>query len=174
MEKEKITTQQMELLIYNYFEKSSVVIVPKFTKNNAVKYKDETKRLGYRCENIVSHECDILSVTKNNYLREIEIKISVSDFKADFKKKHNHEGNIRQFYYAVPYYILDDIKDLVPEHAGILVAEYNTDLCESWRLKKYKKSVDNKSAKPIDEKMLNEIFRIGYLKYWFYRKRQEE
>lgn len=174
MEKEKITTQQMELLIYNYFEKSSVVIVPKFTKNNAVKYKDETKRLGYRSENIVSHECDILSVTKNNYLREVEIKISVSDFKADFKKKHNHEGNIKQFYYAVPYYILDDIKDLVPEHAGILVAEYNVNLSESWQLKKHKKSIDNKSAKPIDEKMLNEIFRIGYLKYWFYRKRQEE
>lgn len=174
MEKQKITTQQMELLIYNYFEKSSIAIVPKFTKNNAVKYKDETKRLGYRSENIVSHECDILSVTKNNYLREIEIKISVSDFKADFKKKHNHEGNIRQFYYAVPYYILDDIKDLVPEHAGILVAEYNVNLSESWQLKKHKKSIDNKSAKPIDEKMLNEIFRIGYLKYWFYRKRQEE
>jgi putative uncharacterized protein FNV0627 len=174
MGKDKITTQQMELLIYNYFEKSSIVIVPKFTKNNAVKYKDETKRLGYRSENIVSHECDILSVTKNNYLREIEIKISVSDFKADFKKKHNHEGNIRQFYYAVPYYVLDDIKDLVPEHAGILVAEYNINLSESWQLKKHKKSIDNKSAKPIDEKMLNEIFRIGYLKYWFYRKRQEE
>lgn len=174
MEKQKITTQQMELLIYNYFEKSSIVIVPKFTKNNAVKYKDETKRLGYRSENIVSHECDILSVTKNNYLREVEIKISVSDFKADFKKKHNHEGNIRQFYYAVPYYVLDDIKDLVPEHAGILVAEYNVNLSESWQLKKHKKSIDNKSAKPIDEKMLNEIFRIGYLKYWFYRKRQEE
>ena len=74
----------------------------------------------------------------------------------------------------MPYYVLDDIKDLVPEHAGILVAEYNVNLSESWQLKKHKKSIDNKSAKPIDEKMLNEIFRIGYLKYWFYRKRQEE
>ena len=174
MGKDKITTEQMELLVYNYFEKSSIVIVPKFTKNNAVKYEDETRPLGYKSENIVSHECDILSVTKNNYLREVEIKISVSDFKADFKKKHNHEGNIRQFYYAVPYYILDDIKNLVPEHAGILVAERNEAPHELWQLKKHKKTNDNKSASPIDEKMLNEIFRIGYLKYWFYRKRHEE
>ena len=96
--------------------------------------------------------------------------ISVSDFKADFNKKHNHEGNIKQFYYAVPYYILDKIKDLVPEQAGILVAVYEN---EHWQLKRYKKAVDNKSATPIDEEKLNKIFRIGYLKYWFYRKREE-
>ena len=160
----------MELLIYEYFEKSSLVIVPKFSRLNAVRYDDNTKRLGYRSENIVTHECDMLMVTKNYFLREIEIKISVSDFKADFKKKHNHEGNIKQFYYAVPYYILDKIKDLVPEHAGILVAVYEN---KHWQLKRYKKAVDNKSATPIDEEKLNKIFRIGYLKYWFYRKREK-
>jgi putative uncharacterized protein FNV0627 len=169
MNKETITTPQMELLIYDYFEKSSLVIVPKFSRLNAVRYDDDSNR-GYRVENIVTHECDILSVTKNYFLREIEIKVSVSDFKADFNKKHNHEGNIKQFYYAVPYYILDKIKDLVPEHAGILVAVYEN---EHWQLKRYKKAVDNKSATPIDEEKLNKIFRIGYLKYWFYRKREE-
>ena len=159
----------MELLIYDYFEKSSLVIVPKFSRLNAVRYDDDSNR-GYRVENIVTHECDILSVTKNCFLREIEIKVSVSDFKADFNKKHNHEGNIKQFYYAVPYYILDKIKDLVPEHAGILVAAYEN---EHWQLKRHKKAIDNKSATPIDEEKLNKIFRIGYLKYWFYRKREK-
>lgn len=172
MNKETITTPQMELLIYDYFEKSSLVIVPKFSRLNAVRYDDDSKR-GYRVENIVTHECDILSVTKNYFLREIEIKVSVSDFKADFKKKHNHEGNIKQFYYAVPYYILDKIKDLVPEQAGILVAEYSDELSNHWQLKRYKKAIDNKSATPIDEEKLNKIFRIGYLKYWFYRKREK-
>ncbi|MBO1882938.1 MmcB family DNA repair protein [Capnocytophaga sp. Marseille-Q4570] len=173
MNKETITTPQMELLIYEYFEKSTLVIVPKFSRLNAVRYDDDTKRLGYRSENIVTHECDMLMVTKNYFLREIEIKISVSDFKADFKKKHNHEGNIKQFYYAVPYYILDKIKDLVPEQAGMLVAEYNAELSDHWQLKIYKKAIDNKSATPIDEEKLNKIFRIGYLKYWFYRKREK-
>ena len=161
----------MELLIYDYFEKSSLVIVPKFSRLNAVRYDDDSKR-GYRVENIVTHECDMLMVTKNYFLREVEIKVSVSDFKADFKKKHNHEGNIKQFYYAVPYYILDKIKDLVPEQAGILVAEYNTELSERWQLRKHKEASNNLSATPIDDKKLNLIFRIGYLKYWFYRKRE--
>jgi putative uncharacterized protein FNV0627 len=169
MSKETITTPQMELLIYDYFEKSSLVIVPKFSRLNAVRYDDDSNR-GYRVENIVTHECDILMVTKNYFLREVEIKVSVSDFKADFNKKHNHEGNIKQFYYAVPYYILDKIKDLVPEQAGILVAAYEN---EHWQLKRYKKAIDNKSATPIDEEKLNKIFRIGYLKYWFYRKREK-
>ena len=166
--KETITTPQMELLIYDYFEKSSLVIVPKFSRLNAVRYDDDSNR-GYRVENIVTHECDILMVTKNYFLREVEIKVSVSDFKADFNKKHNHEGNIKQFYYAVPYYILDKIKDLVPKQAGILVAVYEN---EHWQLKRYKKAIDNKSAAPIDDEKLNKIFRIGYLKYWFYRKRE--
>ena len=152
MNKETITTPQMELLIYDYFEKSSFVIVPKFSRLNAVRYDDDSNR-GYRVENIVTHECDTLSVTKNYFLREIEIKVSVSDFKADFNKKHNHEGNIKQFYYA-----------------GILVAVYEN---EHWQLKRYKKAIDNKSATPIDEEKLNKIFRIGYLKYWFYRKREK-
>lgn len=168
MSKETITTPQMELLIYDYFEKSSLVIVPKFSRLNAVRYDDDSNR-GYRVENIVTHECDILMVTKNYFLREVEIKVSVSDFKADFNKKHNHEGNIKQFYYAVPYYILDKIKDLVPKQAGILVAVYEN---EHWQLKRYKKAIDNKSAAPIDDEKLNKIFRIGYLKYWFYRKRE--
>ena len=172
MNKETITTAQMELLIYKYFEKSSLVIVPKFSRLNAVRYDDNTKCLGYRSENIVPHECDMLMVTKNYFLREVEIKVSVSDFKADFKKKHNHEGNIKQFYYGVPYYILDKIKDLVPEQAGILVAEYNAELSERWRLRKHKEASNNLSATPIDDKKLNLIFRIGYLKYWFYRKRE--
>ena len=169
----RITTPEMELLIYEYFEKSSHVIVPKFSRINTVKYKDKTKHLGYRSEKIVTHECDMLAVTKNKFLYEIEIKISVSDFKADFKKKHNHEGNIKQFYYAVPHYILDKIEDLVPEETGILIAECNDDnFNKSWKLKKYKNAKNNKLATPIDDEKLNKIFRIGYLKYWFYRKKE--
>lgn len=55
----------------------------------------------------IQHECDMLVLTKAGYLTEIEIKRSWSDFLADFKKKHKHEseGIIKKFYYAVPYSI---------------------------------------------------------------------
>lgn len=57
------------------------------------------------------HECDMLVLTKSGYLTEIEIKRSWSDFLADFKKKHKHEseGIIKKFYYAVPYSIAEKV-----------------------------------------------------------------
>ncbi|MDY4011348.1 MAG: MmcB family DNA repair protein [Fusobacterium gastrosuis] len=181
MKLEKITTSQMELLVYEYFEKSSLVVVPRFDSMNGCRYEDKTSIWGTRYERIVNHECDILSVSKKLFLREIEIKVSVSDFKADFKKKHQHlDENIKHFYYAVPDYILDKIKPLVPENAGILVAKIiektnrnNEVISKHWIIKKYKSPKSNNLAKPIDNKKLNAIFRIGYLKYWFHRKRTE-
>lgn len=181
MKTNKITTEQMELLVYEYFEKSSLVVVPRFDSMNGCYYEDKTSIYGKKYVRIVDHECDILSVSKKMFLREVEIKVSISDFKADFKKKHNHGGNIKQFYYAVPYYILSKIEKDIPENAGILVAEicqktnrYADFIGEKWILKKYKSPKNNNLAKPIDEKQLNIIYRIGYLKYWFHRKRKEE
>lgn len=182
MKNDKLTTKQMELLIYEYLEKSSIVVVPRFNPMNGCRYKDETAVWGTRYETIVNHECDILSVSKKMYLREIEIKISISDFKADLLKKHQHrDENIRQFYYAIPYYILDKVKELVPENAGILVAKIiektnrnNEVTSKKWIIEKIKSPKNNNLAKPIDDKKLNVIFRIGYLKYWFHRKRKEK
>lgn len=90
-----MTTHKMESLIYTYFESGSLVIVPRVTKNNA--WLDiETDPMIWR--SIVNHECDMLIVTKNHYLTEVEIKISLSDLKADFKKKHQHKDkNIKKF-----------------------------------------------------------------------------
>lgn len=54
----------------------------------------------------IGHECDMLVLTKSNYLMEVEIKRSFSDFLNDFKKPHRNEveenGIISCLYYAVP------------------------------------------------------------------------
>lgn len=52
-----------------------------------------------------SHECDILALSSSNYAHEIEIKISISDLKADFKKHHQHisrDNKIKCLWYAAP------------------------------------------------------------------------
>ena len=57
----------------------------------------------------IGHECDMLVLSKNGYLSEIEIKRSWEDFKNDFKKNHKHESYnniIKHFYYCVPESIL--------------------------------------------------------------------
>lgn len=50
-----------------------------------------------------SYEADFITITKSDYLIEVEIKISISDFRADFKKKHYHDcPRVNALYYALP------------------------------------------------------------------------
>jgi hypothetical protein len=84
---------------------------------------------------VFSHtwESDFLALTKSGYLYEGEVKISKSDFKADFKKKDKHtllqesyekiegvEGKLRPhyFFYVVPEKLITE--DEVPEYAGLI------------------------------------------------------
>ena len=147
-----MTTSEMERLIYTYFESGSLAIVPRVTKNN-----------GW---------LDMLIVTKNRYLTEVEIKISLSDLKADFKKKHQHKDeNIKNFYYAFPEEMKEKAIELIPEEAGILIAvkKHLNSGYEYREIECYRKPKINKEAKPINDIVLSRIYRLGYLRYWNYR-----
>jgi len=79
-------------------------------------------------------------VTQAGYAEEFEIKTSVSDFQADFRKrvgwgrsalKHDIlAGRVdmgkwtlpRRFWFVVPAEIADQVKGEVPDHAGLMVA----------------------------------------------------
>jgi len=84
------------------------------------------------------HECDVYAITKTGYGVEVEVKISVADFRADFKKKkRKHKafamamqvdcspgfatGGPRRYYFAAPKGMIgiDDI----PDYAGLLYAQ---------------------------------------------------
>ena len=84
-------------------------------------------------KNVGFAECDVLSITKSNYICEYEVKISRSDFKADFKKpKHKlitekkfvnetvkwpyYGGNY--FYFVVPENLIT--VDELPDYAGLI------------------------------------------------------
>lgn len=94
---------------------------------------------------VFSHtwESDFLALTKSGYLYEGEVKISKSDFKADFKKKDKHtllqesyeklegvEGKLRPhyFFYAVPEGLITE--DEIPEYAGLV---YMTEHFPYWK-----------------------------------------
>lgn len=72
--------------------------------------------------------CDFLYFTFSGYTVEVEIKISRSDFLADFKKpKHNllklkpkdYEKSVaNRFYFAVPEGLIT--KEEVPDYAGLI------------------------------------------------------
>ena len=160
-----MTTPEMEKLIYTYFESGSLAIVPKVTKNNG--WLDTEVMIW---KNIVNHECDMLIVTKNRYLTEVEIKISLSDLKADFKKKHQHKDkNIKNFYYAFPEEMKEKALELIPKDCGILIAVKKECGIPYRKIECYRKPKINKEAKPINDIVLSKIYRLGYLRYWNYR-----
>lgn len=66
----------------------------------------------------LNHEADLISVDKNGYLTEVEIKRSFEDFKADFKKKNYHDTDERvyRFGYFVPKSILKECIEYNKEH----------------------------------------------------------
>ena len=100
-------------------------------------------------------ESDFLLKTKSGYWYEAEIKISLSDFKADFKKKEKHQilengfkiwkswkynpltkekieynkevktKRPNYFTYAVPWYLEEQVKPILPKYAGLLVLDEN-------------------------------------------------
>lgn len=71
---------------------------------------------------------DVLGVTPGRYLTEIEVKRSVSDFRADFKKPHRFKQGVeqlktRQFYYMVAPSIVSKVEPEIPEWAGLMTID---------------------------------------------------
>lgn len=84
-------------------------------------------------------DADLLIIHESGWADEVEIKVSVSDFRREFKtkaKKHRSlvEGVpkwrgglalqphiVRRFWFAVPEKIMHQVLPLVPEHAGLIV-----------------------------------------------------
>ena len=159
--KYKITTEKMESAVNRLLESSYLAIVPRVMAGLGYYTQDEYVK-------IVDHECDLLGVTNSGYLTEIEIKISVSDLRADFKKKNSHGGDfIRNFYYAVPEYMLGKTLELIDKDAGVIVVSENkVGKRSSFKAKIYRKSKQNKKAKPLTDTMKAKLFRLGCIKYW--------
>lgn len=83
-------------------------------------------------------ESDFIRVSKAGYIQEIEVKISVSDFKADFKKKYRYydwrkkdykAGNkheeiesgltgLKHFWFATPQGLIDH--SIIPKYCGLI------------------------------------------------------
>lgn len=132
-------------------------------------------------------ETDFLVVKENGVILDIELKITLQDFKADFKKKKHEilkngfitldrfyartekDGLKRynagdkiyidipnRFYFCVPHTLLDKVKDLLPDYAGLFY------LTELGYIRKYKE------AKLLHkEKRLKEIESVLCRKFYY-------
>lgn len=148
-----VKTFEVELALSNFFYKRGAEAVI-----------SKTKFLGY--------EADILYTTKSWYLTEVEIKISKSDFMADFKKYHKHDSKLTKYlYYAVPSNLLKIAKDMLSPDVGILEVFQPPWLKKGLMVKVVRDAVIRVN-KPLSEKQIINLYRLGCYKEWGFKQKQ--
>lgn len=119
------------------------------------------------------HECDLLVLDNRNRFTEVELKVSKSDLKKDFQKGHGHCSDfISRLVYAVPDYLLEDARQLVPKQHGIIVARkqqqyrYGIDEpVEFWEAVWVRIPRHVPYRRPT-EKKINKFLRLGTIRIW--------
>ena len=116
------------------------------------------------------HECDLLILDKQGRFTEVEIKVSLADLKADFKKGHGHKSKlISRLVYAVPQSLLESAKELVPKGQGIIAVKWNTRRGRHeahWeRVAKH----DKTKPKP-SEAVVKKFMALGCMRIWSLKK----
>lgn len=141
----QFTTYHMECALMHYFNIRTNIIVPNVSWG------------------MYLHECDLLIVTPSGYATEIEIKISKYDLIKDKDKKHRHASKkIKNLYFAIPDYLRDQ-QEHIPEHAGIIIVNSDTDRVERIR---YPKPQNNYKW---SEKEILKLTRLGTMRILSYR-----
>jgi hypothetical protein len=133
------------------------------------------------------HEADYLVIRPSGWADEFEIKRSVVDFHKDFKKKtkgvHKHNNlrkayngknirtasktkmKIRRFWFVVPEDILDEIKNDVPEYAGLIrIHKAKNNRCYAKVIKKAPDLTYGVTKWTNADKL--KIYRKMYFRFW--------
>ncbi|MCF8218724.1 MAG: hypothetical protein K9J21_07055 [Bacteroidales bacterium] len=113
-----MTTIEIELALMEHIDFRQKLIVPNLSRFSGLTY----------------FETDLLALSGSGYATSIEIKASKSDLKADLKKKHIQDlelkrsfaikhffKNIKYFYYAVPEELQDMALHQIPDICGLYV-----------------------------------------------------
>jgi hypothetical protein len=139
-------------------------------------------------------EADILICRRSGYLEEIEVKVSVADFKHDTAKvekhlvlthgeptvKHAYRSDprtwdwsacapipIRRFWYAVPGEIAEKCEALLPAHAGLIrVDTVRRNGAVFYTSRDVVRAPDIKRARRCTDAEREAIYRTMYYKCW--------
>ena len=125
--------------------------------------------LGFR------YELDVLVVTPSGWATEIEIKVSVTDLKADQKKTHGHRSNkIKYLYFAVPEKLQAQALELIPERAGLFIIRPDLEPYEYRKTEIVKPPITNKSARKITTAERIKLSELATMRIWSLKKRVYE
>ncbi len=109
----KLNEAYIQNILYDFFQNlQHIMIIPNFYYS------------------LNQYEADLISITQAKFVHECEIKISKSDFKADFKNKkakhYNMQNDVKNkrkrlpnyFWFVAPENIIN-VKD-IPEYSGLI------------------------------------------------------
>lgn len=142
---DKPKTTDIEICVAEYFHPRVNLVVPNVSWGLSL-----------------SHECDLLVLTKAGYAYEVEIKVSAADLKADLKKSHGHYSpKIKKLFFAIPECLLK-YREFIPKDAGILVV-WRTDELHGWRVRKERDAIGFGNYKFSDSQKF-QFARLGALR----------
>lgn len=119
----------------------------------------------------LNHEADMLIMNGTRRLYEVEIKTTLADLKADFKKNHGHnDPKIERLFYAVPAPLLEKAQHIIPEQYGIISVNLERlphfNLLSAERVREAKKLRDYQ----LNDKQVIQLLRLGTMRYWTRRR----
>lgn len=98
--KTQLSVQQIQLGLRNsdLFNQRSDIIVPNLSWS------------------ILPYEADLIGISRSGQVTEVEIKRSLADLRADYKKGHRHDAScVTYFYYCVPENLVEKAKTVILE-----------------------------------------------------------
>jgi len=117
----------------------------------------------------LNHECDMLALHKHRFT-EIEIKISASDLKADFNKRHHHESKyISRLVYAVPEKLKTLALELCPRDTGIIVVQWIARYGYKASWERTCKHDPKKDLVPLN--IQSQFMRLGCIRIWTMKRK---
>lgn len=115
---------------------------------------------------LLNYEADLVIITKSGYLTEVEIKRSWEDFKADFKKGHEHDDpRVYYFHYCVPESICGRVVEFLQEKYG---AGRPSVLCvsEDGYIRHYDGGVAHRGGRKLFLEEQLTAARLGCMRVW--------
>lgn len=108
---------------------------------------------------------DVLFITRSGYATEIEIKMSLSDWKADLVKEKwgRQRPSIARFFYAVPESLVDKEPPGIPPEHGLIAISMGSKGYPRARVVREAKRL---KASKISDHEIRRMFASCYHRFW--------
>jgi len=110
-------------------------------------------------------EVAVANLIGSDAFHEIEIKISASDLRADFNKRHGHDSKIiSSLTYAVPDKLLNLAHQLVPAECGLIAVNWNKySGCHTAR---WIRRAKRRKGVVVTNGTIRDFMRLGCMRIW--------